>query len=81
MITCRPIVQSVQDNAELLIETDAVVRGKDAVMIRFDLNIGIEAKRTLTCNFCLRFANVLLVEEELAIQVADIDCVQIDLCI
>lgn len=48
-------------------------------MVRLDLDVRIEAKRTLTSDFRLGLADVLLVEQELPVQVAHVDCVQVNL--
>lgn len=79
VIASGAIVQRVQHDGELLVETDAVVGGEDAVVVRLDGDVRIEAERTLARHLGLGLADVLLVEQELPVQVADVDRVQIDL--
>lgn len=52
---------------------------EDTVMVGLDLNVWVEAECTLTSNLSLGLSNVLLVEQKLAIQVTDVDCVQVNL--
>lgn len=48
-------------------------------MVRLDLDIWIEAERTLTRHLGLGFAYVLLVEQKLTVKVAHVDRIQVNL--
>lgn len=52
---------------------------ENTIMICFDLHVWIEAQCAPASYFSLWLSNMLLVEEKLAIQIADIDGVQVDL--
>jgi hypothetical protein len=47
-------------------------------MICCELDVGIELLRSLLCDYSLRFLDMLMSEQELAIQVRKIDCVKVD---
>lgn len=48
-------------------------------MVRDDFDIGIEEQGTLPGHLRLALTHVLLVEQELPVEIADVDGVQIDL--
>lgn len=52
---------------------------QNAVMMSLNVNIWVEGERALASHFGLRFADMFFVEKELSVQIADVDCVQIDL--
>lgn len=79
MVACCAVIESVQNHAESLVERQAVGVVENTVMISFDLHIRVELQGGLASYVRLRFSDVLFVEQELAIQVADVDCVEIDL--
>lgn len=48
-------------------------------MVRGNFDIGIELQGTLAGHLCFALAHVLLVEQELSVEIAHIDGVQVDL--
>jgi ABC-type xylose transport system permease subunit len=79
VITSGLIVQSIQNQIELLEKVDSIMGCCDAIVVSLNLHIRIETQRTLASNICLGLADVFFVEQKLSVQVADIDSIQIDL--
>lgn len=51
----------------------------NAVMMSNNIDIGVEAQRTVFGNLCLGLADMFFMEQELTVEVADVDCVQVNL--
>lgn len=79
MIASRAVVQCIQHQVESLVEANAVSGAKNTVMVSLNLHIRIKLESSFACNICLRLSDVLFVEQELAVQVAYIDGVEINL--
>jgi hypothetical protein len=90
------IVQRVEDDAEASEPRDVELRVLDVVVVRLDLDVGVELERRLLGNLQpasartltwwdifmaylgLGLLDVLIAEEKLAVQVAEIDGVEVD---
>jgi hypothetical protein len=65
------------DQVKLLVDAEVIV--ENSVAMSFDLNVRIEGKSGFEGDFYLRFSDKLLVKQDLSIQVACVNRIQIDL--
>jgi len=72
------VVQRIEDEAEALEPRDVELAILDVVVVRNDADVGIELAGRLFRNQCLGLLDVLIAEQELAVEVAEIDGVEVD---
>ena len=91
------VIQRIKDNVERLEPGDVELRVLDVVVVRFDLDVGVELARRLFCNLspalarlhlylillllahqCLGLLDVLVAKQKLAVEVAEVDGVEVD---
>lgn len=73
------VVQTVQNQVKALEEVNVKLWVFDIGVVWGDSDIGLEGADDLCCCDCLAAANVSLAEEELAVEVAGLDCVKVNL--
>lgn len=79
MIASSSIVQGIENHVESLEEVNSVVGIENTVVVGLNFDIWVELESRFTRNHRLGLSDVLFVKQELAIQIRDIDCVQINL--
>lgn len=73
------VVQAVQNQVKALEEVNVELWVLDVGVVWGDADIGLEGADDLCCCDCLAAADVGLAEKELAVEVAGLDCIQINL--
>lgn len=77
------VVERVENERELFEIIDGIFRIHDRVVMGYDLGlVGLSARvleYALACCQRFGFAHVMLLKQELTIQIAQFDCIQVDL--
>jgi hypothetical protein len=73
------VVESIEDNVKGLKVVDVETRLLDVAMDGLDLDVRVEVLRRLLGHECLGAFDVLFAEEELAVQVGQVNGVEVDL--
>ena len=77
----RLVVERVEHEREALEVVDVEACVEDAVVVGHNVGVRVVLEHGLARNDGFRLAHVLLLKEELTIQVAEFDCVQVNLTI
>lgn len=72
------VVERIEDDAELFEPVDVELSFFDVRMVGFYLDIRIEPPCCLLCDCGLRLLDVFMSEEELPVQIAEVDCIEIN---
>ena len=81
---CFNIVKAGYNHRKLFIKTQRKLLNltlsvsNNLLLIMMNLSSGNSLNNEISSNFCLRFANILLTEQKLTIQVGHVNCIKVD---